>query len=318
MNHPVSLVLGVDGGGTKTAAFACDAEASDLPVRGRGFSGPANRNAVGTETALQNLDAAARAALNDAGHSGTAVKAVCLGCAGADRPADRDLLLEWMSQRWPSAAGVVVNDAELILAAGSARRTGIALIAGTGSLAWGRDPSGATARSGGWGYLIDDTGSAFAVGQAALRAVAATADKRAPDTGLTELVMKHFGLSHISQLVPVIYQSEDPRLTIAAAASLVVRAADTGDQTAHQIVRDAIAGLSALVHSVLQQLDFSEPPEVAIGGGMLVHYPRYCDWFQDALLAADPPFARVRLVAEPAIGAVRLAAEAIGRPLAAG
>lgn len=215
-DHPVRL-LGVDGGGTTTEAWLA------LPgcrVLGRGKSGPSNAKAVGLEAAQQGIDAAIRAAFDDARLVPAPVAVACLGIAGFDRPGDRRVLATWAAEaRWADRL-VTANDGELVIAAGTPEGWGISVIAGTGSIAVGRAPDGRTARAGGWGHKIGDEGSAHAVVLDALRLVAHRADGREPTTSgrdvLTERLCAALGVNRSSEIVTAIYASDFDRLRMAA------------------------------------------------------------------------------------------------------
>ena len=135
-------LLGVDGGGTATEAWLAE---PGCRVLGRGTSGPSNAKAVGLEAARRALDAAIRAAFDDAGLEPAPVDVACLGLAGFDRPDDRKILTGWANEaRWADRL-VLVNDGDLVVAAGTPEGWGVGVIAGTGSIAVGRTPDGRTA-----------------------------------------------------------------------------------------------------------------------------------------------------------------------------
>ena len=143
------LLLGIDGGGSKTVALLADL---DGRVLGRGVAGSSNYQAAGAQAAQTALDQAIAAAYANARLPGPAwpqasdaISAACFGLAGVDRPEDRDLFEAWTADRLPHARVVIANDAELVLAAGTAYGWGCALISGTGSIVYGRDPAGRTA-----------------------------------------------------------------------------------------------------------------------------------------------------------------------------
>ena len=176
LQAPVRL-LGVDGGGTSTEAWLAEPGGR---VLGRGKAGPSNAKAVGLPAARQALDAAIRAAFDDAQVTPAPVDVACLGLAGFDRPDDRRLLAGWAEEAHWATRLVLANDGDLVVAAGTPEGWGIGVIAGTGSIAVGRTADGRTARAGGWGHLIGDEGSAYAVVLDALRLVARRADGREP------------------------------------------------------------------------------------------------------------------------------------------
>ena len=134
------MLLGVDGGGTSTEAWLAEVGGE---VLGRGVSGPSNAKAVGMEAARQALDAALDAAFDDAGLEPAPVDAACLGLAGFDRPDDRTILTGWADEARLARRLVLVNDGDLVVAAGTPEGWGVGVIAGTGSIAVGRAPTAA-------------------------------------------------------------------------------------------------------------------------------------------------------------------------------
>ena len=222
--RPVRL-LGVDGGGTSTEAWLAE---PGCRVLGRGTAGPSNAKAVGLEAARRALDAAIRAAFDDAGLTPAPVDVACLGLAGFDRPDDRKILAGWADEaRWADRL-VLVNDGDLVVAAGTPEGWGVGVIAGTGSIAVGRAPDGRTARAGGWGHLIGDEGSAYGVVLDALRLVARRADGRDPRPPgrdpLTERLCAALGVAEASQIVTTIYAPDFDRARIASLAPEVLAA----------------------------------------------------------------------------------------------
>src|SRR6185295_19261309 len=109
-------------------------------------------------------------------------------------------------------------------------------IAGTGSIAYGRNAQGEAARAGGWGHMIGDEGSGYWIGREALAAVMRAADGRGPLTGLTYDVLEHFSISDISRLPRIVYDRDQPRMSVAALGPLVQRARDDGDAVATRIL----------------------------------------------------------------------------------
>ena len=120
--------------------------------------------------------------------------AICLGIAGVDRPADAETIRGIMNRIGYKARTLVVNDALVALEAGAGDQPGVVIVAGTGSIAYGRNRSAQAARAGGWGYLIGDEGGGFWIGRSALASVVRQFDGRGPATQLTELVLRHMGL----------------------------------------------------------------------------------------------------------------------------
>ena len=155
MNSHAGLVIGVDAGGTKTTAWLgeIDRGSRNHPL-GQGHAGPGNPRAVGFDTVTRELAAAVERAFADAELPVGQVAALCLCVAGAGRPEEQQQLKAWSVSQNVADRVTVTNDAEPILAAASPDNAGIALISGTGSLAWGRTASGQIARVGGWGVSV--------------------------------------------------------------------------------------------------------------------------------------------------------------------
>ena len=185
------LLIGLDGGGSHTVAVvATTSQASDGSAKwsivGRGQAGPCNRNSVGKERAFQAMDQAVAGAFAAAGIDRRQADAACLGLAGVDRPDDKAIVHEWTQQVQLASHAYITNDAELLLAAGTPEGWGVAIVAGTGSIAFGRAPDGRIDRAGGWGHILGDEGSAYGIVTDALRASARAADQRGPHTVLLE------------------------------------------------------------------------------------------------------------------------------------
>jgi N-acetylglucosamine kinase-like BadF-type ATPase len=215
MTADTPLVLGIDGGGTKTVAWLAlhkpevqakvgpDQQVESIPslavqtgrVLGRGIAGPGNPRAAGFDVAQANIDAAIEQAFADARLPRQAVVAANFGLAGCGRADEQQRIKSWAEGRDIAQAIQVTGDAEPLLAAASPENWGIALICGTGSLAWGRNQRGQTARCGGWGYLIGDDGSAYAIAVAGLRAAVRAADGRGNPTVLLAHFLAQFAAS---------------------------------------------------------------------------------------------------------------------------
>jgi N-acetylglucosamine kinase-like BadF-type ATPase len=183
----------------------------------------------------------------------------------------------------------------------------VALVAGTGSIAYGRAPDGRTARGGGWGYLLGDEGSAYALVLAGLQAVARAADGRGEPTCLTERFLTRLNLAQPQELVPAIYRGGWDRAKLATLAPLVVDAAES-DPTAARIVDGGAQELGRAVAVVVNQLGLTPGPvPLALAGGVLhesaTYRRRVLRAVQEMGIAADP----VTIVREPAEGAVQIA-----------
>lgn len=303
------LILGIDSGGTKTVAWVAQRSEADTPqVIGRGTSGGANPQAVGFDAALANLDQAIDAACADAGAPPEPFAAAVLALAGSDRDEVRRPLIRWAEDRRLAHRFRVVHDADPVLAAGTPNGWGVALIAGTGSFAFGRTDDGRTTRSGGWGYLFGDEGSGYAIALAGLRAAARSADGRGGNTQLLDGFLERLGLERPEQLIPAVYQSTCPRATIASLADVVTQAADEADEVAGGILDQAGRELAAMVAAVAGKLELSGGRfPLALAGGVLTNSDILRERLSAHLASLGLTPAPTASVPDPVLGALELA-----------
>lgn len=304
------LVVGVDGGATRTLALLADAATGR--VVGRGEAGPSNIQAVGEEAALRELGLATDRAFAAAGLPRAAVGAACLGLAGIDLDG-RDVI-----DRWATGVGLtdrlsVANDAALLFAAGTPEGWGLAVIAGTGSNCLTLGPDGHEARAGGWGYVMGDEGSAYLVGLRGLRAACRAADGIGEPTALLAAYLGKLGSADPRDFIPTVYRGAWDQAAIAGMAPLVLDAAAAGDATADRIVREEAAELARTAAAAVRhgRLDPGAVP-VALAGGLVLRGERFRGLFLDGLRAAGVTPSAVGLVDEPAAGAVVLARKLVG------
>jgi N-acetylglucosamine kinase-like BadF-type ATPase len=298
------LLLGIDGGASETIAMLANETGE---VLGDAQSGGSNPHALGEQVALAALDQAVTGVFEAAGLPVQPCVAACLGMAGIDRPADRASIQRWAAARQLAGEVLVVNDARLVIAAGTPQDYGVAVICGTGSIAVGRTPDGLMARAGGWGYLLGDEGSGYDIAAKALRAATCAADGRGPPTVLLTSLLDHWGLQQPTELIEYIYSLADPRAQLARLAPVIVRAAHGGDAVANNILVAAGQDLAAAAASVARQLELSTPLPLAMAGGVIEHAPvvsqAICGTLEQQGWLAEP----VTIVEAPVRGALRLA-----------
>ncbi|MGH9349499.1 MAG: N-acetylglucosamine kinase [Vicinamibacterales bacterium] len=301
-------VLGIDAGGTKTVCLLAD-ERGAILAEARG--GGANLQAHGELEVEKVLHHVMDTALGD---RDVRPAAICLGIAGVDRPHDADAIRGIMRRIGSKARTLVVNDALVALVAGAGEAPGIVIIAGTGSIAYGRNGAGHAARAGGWGYLLGDEGSGFWIGRRALSAVVRAADGRGPATELTGRVMTHLRLVRPSDLVHETYYRDLKRGAIAGLAPVVDQAREAGDAVASEILAQAAIELTAAASSVVTRLAMrGEAFPTILAGGIFKAVPWLAGDVMRRLLEVAPRSQAGVLDLEPAVGAVRLAlAEARG------
>jgi len=295
-------VLGIDAGGTKAVCLLADGHGSIL-AEARG--GGANLQASGELEAEKVLHDVMDRALAD--HD-IRPDAICLGIAGVDRPRDADAVRSIMRRIGFKSRVLVVNDALVALTAGAGDGPGVVLIAGTGSIAYGRDTAGHAARAGGWGYLLGDEGGGFWIGRSALAAVVRQFDQRGPTTMLTDMVLRHMHLASPTELIHAIYDRGIQRLAVGGIAPVVQQALDQGDVVAADIVKRAIAELAGAATAVIQRLEMrGDQFPIVLSGGTFRGIPSLAAGVS-LTLSDVAPRSQVRLLQqEPAVGAVHLA-----------
>jgi N-acetylglucosamine kinase len=295
-------VLGIDAGGTKTVCLLADEEGR-VVAEARG--GGANLQTAGELGVEKVLHTVMEEAIGD---RQVVPAAICLGIAGVDRAEDGRIIRAIMRRIGFKARTLIVNDALVALCAGVDRDPGIVIIAGTGSIAYGRNACNRAARSGGWGYVLGDEGSGYWIGREALRAVVRQADGRGPETALTTRVLAHFGVSSPSDLVHVVYYPDLKPQAIAALGAVVEQARRDGDPIARDILDAAARELAAAADSVTRRLDMSrEAFSFILAGGMFRAIPSLTAQLTGLIGLIAPRSSVLALDAEPAVGAVRLA-----------
>jgi N-acetylglucosamine kinase-like BadF-type ATPase len=297
-------VLGVDGGATTTTALLAELETGQ--VIGRGTGGSSNIQAVGETAALRELNTAVAAAFAAAGLRRQPVAAAALGLAGIDLDGE-DVIRGWADLVDLADRLLVVNDARLLFAAGTPQDWGLAIIAGTGSIAYTRTPEGNNDRTGGWGWLLGDEGSAFQIGLRALRAVCRAADGVGPPTRLSQIVLEKLESAQIRDLIPAVYRGSWDKAFIARLAPVVLDCAHH-DEVAEQIVASQAQALARTAAAAVRQMPWPEHPiPTALSGGLFLHSGMYRARFLDFLRQEGVHPEPVTLVEEPARGAVLLA-----------
>lgn len=285
-------VLALDIGGSKTHAVL----ARNGAVVAESIVGSANVSSVGVAEAGRQIDVVIERLGGPAG-----IRAVCAGAAGVDTPSSVKVLRDLIAERVPDARVRVVHDSQIILAAAGVL-DGIAVISGTGSVAWGRSGD-ASARAGGWGYLLGDEGSGYWVAREAIRRLLARMDDNHPGQPLGQELAADCGLSDAVELLNHFYAQTDRRYW-AGRARVVFEMAKAGEPLSTGIVDAAATALAELVLQVGARLQMTGP--VVMAGGLAVNQPALQRGVRRVLGARG--FTDVRVLAvDPVRGAVELA-----------
>lgn len=300
------LVIGIDGGGTNTICLLAKADTGE--VIGRGTAGPSNIQSVGVDNGLKALGEAVDRAFQAASLPRATVGGATLGLAGVDRQEGLDVIHGWTARVGLADKTSVANDATLLLAAGTPDGWGLAVIAGTGSIAFVKSPDGVVGRCGGWGYTLGDEGSAYLIALNALRAACRSHDRCGPPTVMLERFLKRMSLAAPPDLIPAVYRGPWDRAAIAGMAPVVLTAAAEGDAVAVEIIRQQASELAVTAAGAVRNngLPTAGLP-VALAGGVLLGSEAYRGFFLAGLRERGVEPGPVKLVSEPAAGAVVLA-----------
>lgn len=262
------LALGLDGGGTRTRAAVVGPSGA---ITGRGEGGACNLAAVPIGDALAAALAAADAALGEAGAARGDVLAVRAGVAGFSFPARRAAFAAGLGAAFPSARVEVEPDYAVALAGATEGGPGVIVIAGTGSAAYGENAAGQPWKTGAYGYLLDDAGSGYGVGRAALAAVLRAGDGTGESTGMTARLLDALGLASTADIVPGVYGGAVSRVQIAALSRAVALSArEDGDAVARAILLRAGGALAHLARGVTEAIfpESTDPFPVCPVGGL--------------------------------------------------
>ena len=300
----VSIFLGIDGGGTKTSCLIGD----ENSVLGKGTSAGSNIIRVGERQARESLGAAIRQACSAANISPAKIERTCVGIAGGAGPEIAAVVRRLLSE-FVSGEIEVVGDMVIAMEAAFGGGPGVIVIAGTGSIAYGRNSSGQTARAGGWGFAISDEGSGHWIGRSAVAASMRACDEAGAEStsALLDSIMKSWGVSTREQLVVTANAAPD----FAALLPVVLAAADAGDATALDVLTRAGIELASLAKIVIRRLFTNGGAiPVAVSGGVFCNCGVVRRIFYDRLRAEYPRLLLNAALVEPAKGALELARKA--------
>jgi N-acetylglucosamine kinase-like BadF-type ATPase len=299
----MAYYLGIDGGGTKTRCVLAD----ETMVLATAMTGGSNIVRLGETQAREALHTAVRQVCATANISPAQISAICIGAAGADRPAIaakiRTMLVELISEIALTKIEVV-GDMTIALEAAFGADPGVIVIAGTGSIAYGRGANGHTARAGGWGFATSDEGSGHWIGRRAISAILSAHD-RGLETALTATILQAWKLNTLDELVR--HANSTPPPDFPRLFPIVLRAADEGDSIARDLLTDAGANLAALAAIVVRRLAFHAPAAmlpVAMTGSVFRQSPDVRQVFYNTLQTSLPGLVVRQDIVDPIEGAL--------------
>jgi len=302
----MNYFIGIDGGGTKTKAILVDEKGNILAESKDAAS---NYHAVGKEETSQVLSNLFNQLSLLSGIDIEECRSICIGMAGLGRPDDQVIIRRICQKIGISSRNLILtHDAEIALIGGAMKNYGVLLNSGTGSIAYGIDRTGKSARASGWGHLLGDEGSAYDIAIQGLRAIVRAHDGRNVQTFLTQIILNRLGFDSPEQLVSWVYSVD--KKDIAELASSVFYASAQKDQIANKIIGTAANELILSAKVVIEKLDFSgQEFDIVLSGGIFSNQLSFVQIIQKRLTLLIPN-AKIHLpIHEPVYGAVMLASQ---------
>lgn len=300
----MKYVLGIDGGGTKTAYLLCN-ENGDIAAA---CAGPGcSYKQHGTETALETLTTHVARCVQEAGIHPSDIAGACAGlpCYG-EAPVQDAAFAKLLCEKLSAFPLYLVNDAEVGWAGSLAGQPGINIVAGTGSIAFGVDGAGRSARCGGWSWVFGDEGSCHWAGMKTMELFSKEADGRIPRGALYTLLREKLALSDDMDFVEIMENEYCPhRDKTASLQRWLCDAAEVGDEAARTVYREAAAELAMAVTGVAGQLSFEGPVRVSYSGGIFRAGALMLEPF--SALLPQPAYILCTPVLSPVAGAALLA-----------
>ncbi len=304
----MKYLIGMDGGGTKTACVATDLDGNILH---KCSGGPSNFLIIGTEKVsetLYSLISECKEKLNatyeDFGY-------VVIGTTGAGRRIDADRLqnafTEYCAAKNYKVNFYVDSDARIALEGAFSGKPGSIMIAGTGSIMFGKDAEGKIHRVGGFGRFLGDQGSGYSIGRQGLTMLGKHFDERGHKTTLAKLVAEKFDIKTQEELIIQVYKNN---FDIASAAPLVIQSAEQGDEVCHHIVEDESYELVLHILAMLKKLNLPVL-DLSLIGSLITTDNFFARTFKEKVVKFAPNVNIKEADYPPAMGAIFLAKEKI-------
>ncbi|WP_449538153.1 N-acetylglucosamine kinase [Ferdinandcohnia sp. Marseille-Q9671] len=300
------FILGIDGGGTKTKGVIASETGEVLAEATVGASNPNN---VKKEDLKLELGRLLETLKSQSDAVFLQIKRVYAGMSGVDHPSARKEMKQLLESLLPESIPVTVNnDAITALYSGTLGKPGIVQIAGTGSITLGLNSEGEFDRVGGWGYLLGEGGSGFAVGSEGLQSAFTAYDGLSHSTQIESLLCEHFQVQKLPDIIHTIYQAINPKELIASLSKYVFAAADNGDSVAQAIIRKNAVHIGESVSCLIEKL-FTEQERkseipVVLAGGLFNRLDLFKEPIEGVLKRGGLHTKLVRPGIEPVGGAV--------------
>lgn len=298
-------VVGIDGGGTRTTGIVADEFGN---VYMHAVTGRSNPNTLQQAEFEEVICGLARELKKQNEAVFNQLSSCFAGIAGVGESGRDAEVAALLARELPTGTKIKVrNDAFNALYSGTLGGPGIVQIAGTGAVTLGINENGEIARSGGWGYLFDDEGSGFYLGNEALKAVFRSFDNRGPMTSLTDQVTKYFAVKNIPDIIGKVYGEEHPRTVIAPLSRLVLQEAQADDDIAKEILDNACVEMMQSIEACHRRLFADDhPTAIVLSGGVFTEFDLFASRFRE-LASEIIPNAIFQSTQVPPVGGAVLA-----------
>jgi N-acetylglucosamine kinase-like BadF-type ATPase len=296
-----NYVIGMDGGGTKTEVYITDREKNILLH----FMGGAINYNGGSKAFIDSNLQTILQRIKDEGYPPEACSGICIGAAGTSNPIVNNQIKENVLRFGYECPISILGDVETAFAGALENKPGYILIAGTGSICYGRDVNGKVYRTGGFGHIIGDEGSGYAIARDILAAVARAQDGRGEPTLLTDMVYQYLKIRSIEEMIGYIYHPGRSKKDIAELSVLIQEAYALRDKAAIRIVKQCVSDLMDLVTPLLTNVE--ESPSLTVSGSILL---KNGDIFKEFVSRMNEVFPHTEIIKprhDAAYGAVLLA-----------
>jgi len=303
----MKYLIGFDCGATKTKCALADID-GNITCSANGK--PSNYLVIGVDNAARNILSLLDKFKNELDFTQAEIEKVVIGAAGAGRKDDAERLLKAVTES-ASVKGIifksitVVSDAQIALEGAFPGKPGCILIAGTGSIIYGKDKVGNVFRAGGFGRLIGDEGSGYSIGRKALQAAAKYFDGRGEKTLIVKLVAEKFFIKTSDDLISKLYKEN---FDIASVAQIVLTVAEDGDKIALNILAEESDQLIELIKAMMKKMNTGEL-NVSTAGSLISNKNDYSDMLLKKIKTYLPSVKVIKPEHSPVEGAIILAKE---------
>ena len=296
--------IGIDGGGTKSKYVVAD---KDLNVIYRCEGGPTNFLMLGLKKTVENVFNSLQDCYNNAGIEKDKIKGILLGTAGAGRKTDAENFEKKFyglaeEKKLHINSFRVESDATITLEGAFSGKPGSILIAGTGSIIYGKNDKSNIFRAGGYGRLIGDEGGGYSIGRKGFNALSKYFDGNGTDFKFFTSVSNEFNIKNRDDLINKLYTE---KLDIASAAPIIIRCAEEKDPVCMDILNSESDELINLISSMKSNFKTNEM-NLCLLGGLLDNKNYYSDLLKRKIPKKFPEIKIKQPDYPPEIGAVIL------------